>query len=88
MERTCPFCNVDANRIVAESAVGIALHDAYPVTEGLHWARVRLASLCRRGYSTTCCYYAALARTSQNPGLLVPNILHRTSPSMCRQQHQ
>jgi diadenosine tetraphosphate (Ap4A) HIT family hydrolase len=30
----CPFCNVDGSRILAQSEVGIALPDAFPVTEG------------------------------------------------------
>jgi diadenosine tetraphosphate (Ap4A) HIT family hydrolase len=31
---TCPFCELDAARIWLENAVGIALHDAFPVSEG------------------------------------------------------
>ena len=30
----CPFCNVDAALIVLDNEVGIALRDAFPVTEG------------------------------------------------------
>jgi diadenosine tetraphosphate (Ap4A) HIT family hydrolase len=30
----CPFCNVDATRILLENEVGIAIRDAFPVTEG------------------------------------------------------
>ena len=30
----CPFCNVEATKILLENEVGIALRDAFPVTEG------------------------------------------------------
>ena len=31
---TCPFCNLEADKILLENDVGIALRDAFPVTEG------------------------------------------------------
>jgi diadenosine tetraphosphate (Ap4A) HIT family hydrolase len=30
----CPFCNLDATRILLENEVGFAIRDAFPVTEG------------------------------------------------------
>lgn len=30
----CPFCNVEAARILLDNEVGIALPDAFPVTQG------------------------------------------------------
>ena len=30
----CPFCHLDANRILLENEVGVAIRDAFPVTEG------------------------------------------------------
>ena len=30
----CPFCNLEADTILLENEVGIALRDAFPVTEG------------------------------------------------------
>ena len=30
----CPFCNLEADKILLENEVGIALRDAFPVTEG------------------------------------------------------
>ena len=34
MSEECPFCNIDASRILMENDVAFALADAYPVTEG------------------------------------------------------
>lgn len=31
---TCPFCSIDAERLVLESEVAIAIWDAFPVSEG------------------------------------------------------
>ena len=31
---TCPFCNLETSKILLENKVGIALRDAFPVTEG------------------------------------------------------
>lgn len=30
----CPFCNLDAPRILLGNEVGVALQDAFPVTDG------------------------------------------------------
>lgn len=30
----CPFCDIDPNRFIADSAVAIALRDSFPLTEG------------------------------------------------------
>lgn len=34
MNKLCPFCNLDASCVPLENEVGIALWDAFPVTEG------------------------------------------------------
>lgn len=34
MSEECPFCNVEASRILMENEVGFALADAFPVTHG------------------------------------------------------
>ncbi len=31
---TCPFCNLDAARILLENDAGLAIRDAFPVSEG------------------------------------------------------
>ena len=43
MTRPCPFCNLDASCILLGNEVGIALWDAFPVTEG--HARVNVTDL-------------------------------------------
>lgn len=30
----CPFCNLEPRQILMENEVGVALRDAFPVTEG------------------------------------------------------
>lgn len=47
MAEECPFCNVDASRILMENEVGFALADAFPVTQGhtLVVAKRHVASL-------------------------------------------
>ena len=32
--RPCPFCNLDATRIVASNELALALRDSYPVNPG------------------------------------------------------
>ena len=34
MAEDCPFCGIDRDRIWLDNAIGIALWDAYPVSEG------------------------------------------------------
>jgi len=33
-QQPCPFCNLDAGRIVLDNAAAVALPDGFPVTEG------------------------------------------------------
>ena len=47
----CPFCDFDRNRILVETEIGVALWDAYPVTQGhtLVVPRYHVASIYQLG---------------------------------------
>ena len=48
MSDRCPFCEPDADRVWLENEIGLAMWDAFPVTEGhtLVVPRQHVASIC------------------------------------------